>query len=81
VIDVFERRREGAGGGYGTRKIVLAVSSQSQALLNGAMLNNKGGLVGTHDFAPTCSINAIEGALKQEYDKYACCSLCHEFFH
>lgn len=60
-------RQEGQGGGYGSRKIVLAISSGSQDLLNRHMLHKKGGLVAAHSFAPTCSINAIEAALKEEY--------------
>ena len=75
VVDVFEQRVEATPtpqgacrqqaaatptrGIYGTRRIVLAISSATQDLLNGQLLSAQS-LTASHQFAPTCSINTIE---------------------
>ena len=59
---MFERR-EAEGGGYGGRKIVLAISSATQDLLN-KHLTTETATVAKHGFAPTCSINLIEQVLR-----------------
>ncbi|CAE7192766.1 unnamed protein product [Symbiodinium pilosum] len=67
-INVFERRAD--DGGWGSRRIVLAMSNASQDSLNSRILSDKE-LSARHCFAPTCSINLIESVLRQEFEKYA----------
>jgi hypothetical protein len=65
IIDVVERRQlTGAGElSYGSRKIILAISSQTQDLLNGQLGAN-------YAFSPTTSINTIESALRDVFGQF-----------
>ena len=62
----------GVGGrvrGYGTRKVVLAISSATQDLLN-RNLTSSTKVASDHRFAPACSINLIESVLQTEFQRY-----------
>lgn len=65
-INVFEQRVD---SGWGTRRIVLAMSNASQDTLNSRLLS-KYELGANHCFSPTCSINLIESVLREEFEKY-----------
>lgn len=69
-INVFERRTD--EGGWGSRRIVLAMSNASQDVLNSRIMSEKE-LCAHHCFSPTCSINLIESILREEFEKYAAC--------
>jgi len=68
IIDVFERRTD--NNGYGTRRIILAMSDASQTLLNQHMTSGRE-LCANHNFAPACSINLVESSLREEFEKFA----------
>lgn len=67
-INVFERRTD--EGGWGSRRIVLAMSNASQDVLNSRLMSERE-LCAHHCFSPTCSINLIESILREEFEKYA----------
>eukprot|EP00927_Polykrikos_kofoidii_P030098 TRINITY_DN25957_c0_g1_i1.p1 TRINITY_DN25957_c0_g1~~TRINITY_DN25957_c0_g1_i1.p1 ORF type:complete len:770 (+),score=104.31 TRINITY_DN25957_c0_g1_i1:90-2399(+) len=67
VVNVFERRSD--DNGYGTRRIVLAISRASQDLLNSHMISGRE-KTSKHSFAPACSINVIESRLREEFERY-----------
>eukprot|EP00931_Biecheleriopsis_adriatica_P118814 TRINITY_DN94131_c0_g1_i1.p1 TRINITY_DN94131_c0_g1~~TRINITY_DN94131_c0_g1_i1.p1 ORF type:complete len:710 (+),score=137.03 TRINITY_DN94131_c0_g1_i1:152-2281(+) len=67
IINVFERRTDSSG--WGSRRVVLAMSQASQDLLNGHLLTDRE-LFARHCFAPACSINLIESTLREEFEKY-----------
>jgi len=70
VINVFERRADSSG--WGSRRVVLAMSNASQDTLNSRLLS-RNELCARHCFSPTCSINLIESVLRQEFEKYTEC--------
>lgn len=70
VINVFERRADSSG--WGSRRVVLAMSNASQDTLNSRLLSSNE-LCAHHCFSPTCSINLIESVLRQEFEKYTEC--------
>ncbi|OLP98432.1 hypothetical protein AK812_SmicGene19088 [Symbiodinium microadriaticum] len=61
-INVFERRTD--EGGWGSRRIVLAMSNASQDVLNSRLMSERE-LCAHHCFSPTCSINLIESILRE----------------
>lgn len=67
TIDLFEQR---APASFGSRRIVLAISGTTQDLLNKNLLSARS-ITSTHAFSPTCSINYIEDALRENFDQYA----------
>ena len=80
TIDIFEARQpngggDGGGGGgskaHGTRSIVLAITQQTQELLNRQLIGQTIGQCGTHAFAPTSRIGEIERVLLREFERYS----------
>lgn len=67
-IRVLEQRT--ASGGYGSRRVVLAMSDASQDLLNRHLLSGREE-TSRHAFAPACSINLVESLLREEFERYA----------
>eukprot|EP00930_Biecheleria_cincta_P068695 TRINITY_DN5642_c0_g1_i1.p1 TRINITY_DN5642_c0_g1~~TRINITY_DN5642_c0_g1_i1.p1 ORF type:complete len:696 (-),score=80.27 TRINITY_DN5642_c0_g1_i1:80-2167(-) len=67
IIDVREQRTDDSG--WGSRRVVLAMSNLSQDLLNNHMLTERE-TCARNTFAPACSINFIESKLREEFDKY-----------
>jgi len=49
---------------------VLAISNATQVLLNKHLLSERG-ITSNHAFCPTCTINYIESALRDNFDRYA----------
>eukprot|EP00929_Paragymnodinium_shiwhaense_P054301 TRINITY_DN27200_c0_g1_i1.p1 TRINITY_DN27200_c0_g1~~TRINITY_DN27200_c0_g1_i1.p1 ORF type:complete len:641 (+),score=122.38 TRINITY_DN27200_c0_g1_i1:161-2083(+) len=66
-ITIFERRTP--DGGYGSRRVILAMSPASQNLLNSNMTCGRQ-QTANHPFSPVCSINLIEACLREELEKY-----------
>lgn len=66
-IDVFEARTRDTG--YGSRRIVLAISTATQDLLNSNLVSSDAP-TSRHVFSPTCSINDIEAALLDNFERY-----------
>ena len=83
TIHVFEKRRPAASAGgdsadgavsskaHGGRSIVLAITQQTQDLLNRNLLGTSIDRGGGHAFAPTSRIGDIETILAAEFERYA----------
>eukprot|EP00746_Dinoflagellata_sp_MGD_P156490 gnl/MRDRNA2_/MRDRNA2_85846_c0_seq1.p1 gnl/MRDRNA2_/MRDRNA2_85846_c0~~gnl/MRDRNA2_/MRDRNA2_85846_c0_seq1.p1 ORF type:complete len:522 (+),score=87.96 gnl/MRDRNA2_/MRDRNA2_85846_c0_seq1:57-1568(+) len=67
VVNVYERRT--VESGYGTRRVTLAMASQTQDLLNAHLMSARS-LTSQHNFTPACSINLIESLMREEFEKY-----------
>lgn len=67
IINVKEQRIDDSG--WGSRRVVLAMSNVSQDLLNSHMLTDRE-TCARHSFSPACSINFIESKLREEFEKY-----------
>lgn len=66
-VDVLEHRSDDSG--YGTRRIVLAMATATQDMLNKNLTSGRS-LASEHAFSPTCSINFVEAKLRENFERY-----------
>jgi len=73
TVDIFEQRRP---ENFGTRRITLAMSNNTQDLLNRHLVSDHG-ITSKHEFAPACSINLVEEVLRDNFERYVSADLGH----